>query len=114
MIGFYVIMIAVLALSGAVGYTVLTSVRTTNALSLAERNAARLEMTTTALRQVVVADGEGRLFVPMTTPSITGDPTTRGALPDWVSGEAVTPWGADYAYCPYAPVSALMTSVGTR
>jgi hypothetical protein len=105
-IGFYVIMIAVLALSGAVGYTVLTSVRTTNALSLAERNAARLEMTTTALRQVVVADGEGRLFVPMTTPSITGDPTTRGALPDWVSGEAVTPWGADYAYCPYAPVSA--------
>lgn len=113
MIGFYVIMIAVLALSGAVGYTILTSVQTTNALSLAERNAARVEMTTTALRQVVIPDGEGRLFVPMGVPSVTGDPTSRTALPDWVSGEAITPWGADYAYCPYAPVAGSGGSAGT-
>lgn len=105
MIGFYVIMIAVLAMSGAVGYTIFTSVKTTNALSLAERNAARLEMTMSALRQVIIADAEGRLFAPMAVPSVSGDPTSRSALPDWVSGEAVTPWGADYAYCPYAPVA---------
>ena len=103
MIGFYVIMIAVLALSGAVGYTIFTSVQVTNALSLAERNASRLELTMSALRQVVVPDGEGRIFVPMGVPSISGDPTSRTALPDWVSGEAITPWGTDYAYCPYAP-----------
>lgn len=103
MIGFYVIMIAVLALSGAVGYTIFTTVQVTNALSLAERNASRLELTMNALRQVAIADGEGRLFVPMGVPSIGGDPTSRTALPDWVSGEAITPWGADYAYCPYAP-----------
>lgn len=105
MIGFYVLMIAVLAMSGAVGYTIFTSVQTTNALSLAERNVARLEMTMSALRQVVIADADGRLFVPMGVPSISGDPTSRTALPDWVSGEAITPWGADYAYCPYAPVA---------
>jgi hypothetical protein len=104
-IGFYVIMIAVLALSGAVGYTIFTSVQVTNALSLAERNASRLELTMSALRQVVVPDGEGRIFVPMGVPSISGDPTSRTALPDWVSGEAMTPWGADYAYCPYAPAA---------
>ncbi len=103
MIGFYVIMIAVLAMTGAVGYTIFTSVQTTNALSLAERNAARLEMTASALRQVVIADAEGGLFVPMGTPSVIGAPTSRTALPDWISGESVTPWGARYAYCPYAP-----------
>lgn len=113
MIGFYVIMIAVLAMSGAVGYTIFTSVKTTNALSLAERNAARLEMTMSALRQVVIADSEGRLFVPMAVPSISGDPTSRSALPDWVSGEAVTPWGADYGYCPYAPVAGTGGSADT-
>lgn len=113
MIGFYVIMIAVLAMSGAVGYTIFTSVQTTNALSLAERNAARLEMTVSALRQVVIADGEGRLFAPMGVPSVTGSPTSRTALPDWVSGEAITPWGTDYAYCPYAPVTAPGGSAAT-
>jgi hypothetical protein len=112
-IGFYVIMIAVLAMSGAVGYTIFTSVQTTNALSLAERNAARLEMTVSALRQVVIADGEGRLFAPMGVPSVTGSPTSRTALPDWVSGEAITPWGTDYAYCPYAPVTAPGGSAAT-
>ena len=113
MIGFYVIMIAVLAMSGAVGYTIFTSVQTTNALSLAERNAARLEMTVSAMRQVVIADGEGRLFAPMGVPSVTGSPTSRTALPDWVSGEAITPWGTDYAYCPYAPVTAPGGSAAT-
>lgn len=113
MIGFYVIMIAVLTLSGAVGYTILTSVQTTNALSLAERNAARLEMTASALRQVVIADADGRLFVPMGVPSIGGDPTSRTALPDWVSGEAITPWGADYGYCPYAPVTGTGSEAAT-
>ena len=113
MIGFYVIMIAVLAMSGAVGYTIFTSVQTTNALSLAERNAARLEMTMSALRQVVIPDAEGRLFVPMGDPSISGDPTSRTALPDWVSGEAITPWGAKYAYCPYAPVAGVGGSADT-
>lgn len=113
MIGFYVIMIAVLALSGAVGYTILTSVQTTNALSLAERNAARLELAATALRQVVIADAEGRLFVPMGTPSDPSDPTSRTALPDWVSAEAITPWGAPYAYCPYAPVAGTGGVAGT-
>ena len=98
-------MIAILAISGAVGFTILTSVQTTNALSLAERNAARLEMTMSALRQVVIPDAEGRLFVPMGNPSISGEPTSRTALPDWVSGEAITPWGAKYAYCPFAPVA---------
>jgi hypothetical protein len=112
-IGFYVIMIAVLAMSAAVGYTIFTSVKTTNALSLAERNAARLEMTVSALRQVVIADVDGRLFAPMGVPSVTGVPTSRTALPDWVSGEAVTPWGTDYAYCPYAPVAAIGGSAAT-
>lgn len=113
MIGFYVIMIAVLAMTAAVGYTIFSSVQTTNALSLAERNAARLEMTTGALRQVVIADAEGRLFVPMGVASITGSPTSRTALPAWVSGENVTPWGSAYAYCPYAPVTAPGGSAGT-
>ena len=113
MIGFYVIMIAVIAMSGAVGYTILSSVQTTNALSLAERNAARLEMTATALRQVVIADADGRLFVPMGVPSDGADPTSRTALPDWVSGQALTSWGVDYAYCPYAPVSATGGSAAT-
>ena len=113
MIGFYVIMIAVLAMSAAVGYTIFTSVQTTNALSLAERNAARLEMTASALRQVVIANAEGGLFVPMGVPSIAGVPTSRTALPDWISGEAITPWGIRYAYCPYAPVTASGGSAAT-
>ncbi len=102
MIGFYVIMIAVLTLAGAVGYTILSTVQTTNALSLAERNASRLELTATALRQVIIADAEGRLFAPMGVPSDGADPTSRTALPDWVSGESATPWGVKYGYCPYA------------
>lgn len=102
MIGFYVIMIAVLTLAGAVGYTILSTVQTTNALSLAERNASRLELTANALRQVIVADAEGRLIVPMGVPSVSGDPISRTALPDWVSGESATPWGVRYGYCPYA------------
>ena len=113
MIGFYVIMIAVLALSGAVGYTIFTTVQVTNALSLAERNASRLDLTANALRQIVVPDAEGRLYVPMGVPSIPGDPTSRTALPGWVSGEAITPWGANYGYCPYAPVPGTGGSAGT-
>lgn len=102
MIGFYVIMISVLALSGAVGYTILSSVQTTNALSLAERNAARLELSASALRQVISVDGSGRLLAPMGAPSDSGDATSRTALPSWVSSESVTPWGVKYGYCPYA------------
>ncbi|PTX52554.1 hypothetical protein IQ03_01193 [Gemmobacter caeni] len=106
MIGFYVLMVAALVLAGAVGYTLLSSVQTANALSLAERNAARLEMTASALRQVVIADAEGRFFVPMGVPSFPSSLTSRTSLPDWVSGERVTPWGTPYGYCPYAPVTA--------
>lgn len=104
MIGFYVLMIAALVLAGAVGYTLLSSVQTANALSLAERNAARLEMTTSALKQVIIADAEGRLFAPMGVPSFPASPTSRTSLPVWVSAERVTPWGTPYGYCPYAPV----------
>lgn len=106
MIGFYVLMVAALVLAGAVGYTLLSSVQTANALSLAERNAARLEMTAGALRQVILVDAEGRFFAPMGTPSIPASPTSRTSLPSWVSGENISPWGAPYAYCPYAPVTA--------
>jgi hypothetical protein len=105
-IGFYVLMVAALVLAGAVGYTLLSSVQTANALSLAERNAARLEMTASALRQVVIADAEGRFFVPMGIPSFPSSLTSRTSLPEWVSGERVTPWGTPYGYCPYAPVTA--------
>ena len=113
MIGFYVLMVAALVLAGAVGYTLLSSVQTANALSLAERNAARLDMTASALRQVVIANAEGSFFVPMGTPSFPSSVTSRTSLPDWVSGERVTPWGTPYGYCPYAPISSAGGSAAT-
>jgi hypothetical protein len=103
MIGFYIMMIAVLALAGTAGYTIISSVQSSSALALGSRNAARLEQVADAMRQVVITDSSGGLFVPMgetwAPPENPG--ASRTVVPDWVSSTAVTPSGIPYGYCPY-------------
>lgn len=101
MIGFYVMMIAVLGLAAAAGYTIVSTLQASNALSLGSRNIARLEQTADALRHVVVVDPAGGLFVPMAATVPSGSGGEGAILPDWVSGMAITPWGTPFAYCPY-------------
>lgn len=103
MIGFYIMMIAVLGLAGAAGYTIISSVQSSSSLALGSRNAARMEQVADAMRQVVITDAAGGLFVPMgETWSPPDNPgASRTVVPDWVSSSAVTPWGTPYGYCPY-------------
>ncbi|MCE6959704.1 hypothetical protein LAZ40_11805 [Cereibacter sphaeroides] len=106
MIGFYVMMVAVLALAAASGYTIFTSVHSANGLAFAERNAARMDQAMAALRQVVILDATGNMFVPNGQTGSLGPTGARQTLvPDWVSSHAGTPWGAPFGYCAYAPVS---------
>lgn len=107
MIGFYIMMIAVLGLAGAVGYTIFSSVQSANALSVAERNSMRMEQVVDALRQVVVLDASGNMFIPAPETIIPEDrpEDLQSVVPDWVSSQAITSWGVDYGYCPYAPVT---------
>lgn len=107
MIGFYIMMIAVLGLAGAVGYTIFSSVQSANALSVAERNSMRMEQVVDALRQVVVLDASGNMFAPAPETIIPEDrpEALQSVVPDWVSSHAITSWGVDYGYCPYAPVA---------
>lgn len=104
MIGFYVIMIAVLLMSATAGYTIFTSASTGSALSLAYQNSARIEQNTIALNHVVSLNSEGNFAVPLGILSDPEDPESRMILPSWVSPSSATSWGVRYGYCPFAPV----------
>jgi len=114
MIGFFVIMVATIALAAVVGYTVISTTKTSHVLALSTRNAVRLEQTVDSLAQVIIVDSAGNTFVPMgddypDNSTVTG---TRTVLPTWVSSMAITPWGVPYGYCPYAvnTYTGIMTS----
>lgn len=107
MIGFYIMMIAVLGLAGAVGYTIFSSVQSANSLSVAERNAMRMEQVVDAIRQVVVLDASGNMFMPAPETIIPEDrpEALQSVVPDWVTSHSLTSWGVEYGYCPFAPVN---------
>src|SRR5690606_4778291 len=85
--------------SSALGYAVWTSLGNVETVTMTARNYLQMETAANLLRSSLrVVDG--KLAAPMGSDinSITG-------LPDWLSANRTTPWGAPYAYCPYAPGS---------
>ena len=103
MIGFYIIMIAVVALSASAGYTIFTSLTAGNALSLSHRNVTLLDQNLAALQHVMIVSPEGDVAIPFGDNLNPVNPNSRMVLPSWVSGQGVTPWNIPYGYCPYAP-----------
>ena len=95
-------LLVVLSLIPVVGYTVFSYQRSSEIVSLAQRNAARMEQVAynvrAALRPAVM---NGGVLAPLG--DANGD---RMALPSWVVSDDRSPWGARYGYCPYATTSA--------
>jgi hypothetical protein len=106
-------MLGVVALAGIVGYTIFASVQSSNTLALAQRNSAEMDIQVAAVRQALAIADAGQMFPPMGEPSVGTDPSSMTTLPAWVSGSPVTPWGAIYGYCPYAPSSGGLTASGS-
>jgi len=94
MVTLFVNAIILLGITAMIGWSVFTFQRSSEMVSLAQRNAARMEQLASvmrgSLRQV-----NGIMRAPM------GDEAEgRTVLPQAVVGDDKTPWGARYGYCP--------------
>jgi hypothetical protein len=106
MIGFYIMMLGVVALSSVIGYTIFASVQSSSNLASIQRNLSEMDVLSASLRDAFRVVGEDMVIVPMGDPVDSDDSTSVTTLPSWIAGSAFTPWGATYGYCPYAPVTA--------
>jgi hypothetical protein len=106
MIGFYIMMLGVVALSSVIGYTIFASVQSSSNLASIQRNLSEMDVLSASLRDAFRVVGEDMVIVPMGDPSDADDSASVTTLPSWIAGSAFTPWGAIYGYCPYAPVAA--------
>lgn len=98
MIGIFVLAIVVVAIVAAVGYGLISEIRTSEIVSMAGRNAPRMDAAISALAASARQLSGGQPVVPAPASDATG----RAILPSWVSSDGATPWGVPYGYCPYA------------
>jgi len=100
-----VIVIAIIAMGivVAVGYGAFSTIRAFETVTMTQRNIAQMEVAVNLVRSSLRTVG-GSVAAPMgsqvTIPSAGTISVTT--LPNWLAGSLVTPWGAPYAYCPYA------------
>ncbi len=108
-------LLAVLALIPVIGYTVFSYQRSSELVSLSQRNAARMEQVAASVRASLrPVEMNGAVRAPM------GEANgQRMAVPAWVVADDRTPWGARFGYCPYsvdatgsAPSPNLTTAAG--
>lgn len=98
MIGIFVLAVVVVAIVAAVGYGLVSEIRTSEIVSLAGRNAPRMDAAVSALSASARQLSGGQPVVPAPASDASG----RAVLPAWVSSDVATPWGVPYGYCPYA------------
>lgn len=98
MIGIFILAVVVVAIVAAVGYGLISEIRTSEIVSMAGRNAPRMDAAVSALAAAARPLSGGQPVVP--APAV--DQTGRATLPNWVSTDGATPWGVSYGYCPYA------------
>lgn len=98
MIGIFVLAVVVVAIVAAVGYGLISEIRTSEIVSMSGRNAPRMDAAISALSASARQLSGGQPVVP--APSV--DASGRAVLPSWVSSDGATPWGVPYGYCPYA------------
>jgi hypothetical protein len=98
MIGIFILAVVVVAIVAAVGYGLISEIRTSEIVSMAGRNAPRMDAAVSALAASARALSGGQPVVPAPAADASG----RAILPNWVSTDGATPWGVSYGYCPYA------------
>jgi hypothetical protein len=98
MIGIFVLAVVVVAIVAAVGYGLISEIRTSEIVSLAGRNAPRMDAAVSALSAAARQLSGGQPVLPAPAADASG----RAILPGWVSTDGATPWGVPYGYCPYA------------
>ncbi|GJD87642.1 hypothetical protein BHAOGJBA_1147 [Methylobacterium hispanicum] len=98
MIGIFILAVVVVAIASAVGYSLVTEIRTGEMISMAGRNAPRMDAAVSAVAASARPLAGGQPVVPAPSSDASG----RSVLPTWVSTEGASPWGVPYGYCPYA------------
>jgi hypothetical protein len=110
-IAIFILAVLSIVVAGMASYTVYTSIRTSEMLTLIGRNASQMDAIAAVLksniRGVSSYDAASksyatRLFLP--TPDVDAPAAPSASyVPSWVMPNSRTPWGATYAYCAYAP-----------
>lgn len=98
MIGIFILAVIVVAITAAVGYSLVTEIRTGEIVSMAGRNAPRMDAAVSAVAASARPLAGGQPVVPAPSTDASG----RSVLPAWVTTEGASPWGVPYGYCPYA------------
>src|SRR3546814_18539286 len=99
MISLFIIMIVVLTLVSAAGYSVITFLKSSETMTMVLRNSARLDITgklVEANMRTVGSDGVS--YAPM---GALVDGMT--VVPEGVSAHAGTPGGTHYSFSPFSP-----------
>ena len=98
MIGIFILAVVVVAIAAAVGYSLVTEIKTGEIVSMAGRNAPRMDAAVSAVAAAARPLSGGQPVVPAPSHDFSG----RAVLPTWVTTEGSAPWGVFYGYCPYA------------
>lgn len=98
MIGIFILAVIVVAITAAVGYSLVTEIRTGEIDSMAGRNAPRMDAAVSAVAASARPLARGQPVVPAPSTDASG----HSVLPAWVTTEGASPWGVSYGYCPYA------------
>lgn len=108
MIAIVAFAIVAVVMAGLASYTVYSTVRSTETLTLVQRNVAQMDGLVATLksniRRVTTAYGgvySEALFIPAPDVDNPATPFTS-FIPSWIASNARTPWGASYGYCAYA------------
>ena len=113
MIAIFILAVISILVAGMASYTVYTSIRTSEMLTMIGRNASQMDGLAAALRASVRAVSSydpasgsyaTRLFLPTPDVDVPAAPTAS-FVPAWITTASRTPWGAPYAYCAYAPAA---------
>lgn len=111
MISLFIIAIMAVGLSAAAGYGVFSIIAAANTMADVSRNLTRMEMIADLVRNEMRAVNlDGIPYVPVGQ-TVTWGATSYTGLPGAVGVNRVTPWGAPYAYCPYAEGAGAGTTV---
>lgn len=112
MIAIFILAVLSLLVAGMASYAVITSIRSSEMITLIGRNASQMDAIASALksniRGISSYDSTSnsyvtRLFLP--TPDVDAPAApTASYVPSWVMPNSRTPWGTSYAFCAYAPV----------
>lgn len=111
-IAIFILAVLSILVAGMASYTVYTSLRSSEMLTLIGRNASQMDAIASVLksniRGISSYDGNSdsyvtHLFLP--TPDVDAPASpTASYVPSWVMPNSRTPWGTSYAFCAYAPL----------